>query len=221
MLDFSNGATEKETYGLIPKGAVLFATINHRGTKISQNTGRRMFDLEFTINNGQPYAGKKIWKYVMDPADPDLNLVAREGAGDPKERAQKTIDMSSRQIAYMLEAAFGIDNPSDPAKAEHYKIDSDLQGLHGKTVAIKVSATDGSDGYDPKNEIVDFPSPNPNRSNHNLWKKLSGGDHNIQAGQGQAQSQPSFGFAQQKSTGQAPAETNPFDNGTGGSGLNW
>lgn len=149
---------------LIPHGALAFANVTVQGLANSQSTGGRYAKLELTIVRG-PYERRKLFPMVGDPSD--------------ARNSEKYVQMSLAALQHMLEAA-GI---FDPAKPETYQafanstFEQILTALEDKTVAVKIKIEKGQDGYQDKNVVADWLSPNPASSNKKTWDKLlAGGD---------------------------------------------
>lgn len=139
---YDNGA------GLIPNGVCAFAVVSVEKTQYSQNTNGLLASLSLTISTGK-YTGRKIFTYIGDPSDTN--------------NSEKYRTMSLGQLQAMLEVA-GV---FDPARPETYQAFANasfidiLQAIDGKTVAIKVGIEKGQDGYDDKNRVSDYLTPNP------------------------------------------------------------
>ena len=158
MMDFSQGAGQDGPSSLIPNGQLAFAIMTVRGVKPSK-AGGQYLDIELTIDDGQPYARKKLWDMIGDPQHPGNSPEYRE--------------MGMRSIARILEAGRNA-GPSNPAA---YSIGgyTDLSGLR---VAIKIGVEKGKDGYEDKNRITEYLTPNPQSSAHKDFQRLLAGEYN-------------------------------------------
>jgi len=177
---------------LIPNGYLCWAMVTLRGIKTA-TTGSRYADVELTIAANQPYARKKIFTKIADP--------------DHMDNSEKYRQMGMASLTRMVEAA-GLVNPED---SDSYKnvsgrnIEAVLTMLDGKYVAIRVRIEPGAQGYEDKNEVGEYLTPNAASQSHKKFIKLTTGDHGITAapvhtpfGSGaQAPAQRSLGFAQQ------------------------
>jgi hypothetical protein len=91
--------------------------------------------------------------------------------------------MGMTALTRMVEAA-GLVNPED---GESYKNVSGrsaeivLTMLDGKYVAIKVKIEPGSQGYEDKNEVGEYLTPNAASQSHKHFIKLTTGDHGVAA----------------------------------------
>lgn len=160
MLDFSAQIEERD-YDLIPKGTLLWAVINLKGVKSSNSSTSKYLDMELTIDDGQPYARRKIFVKVGDP----------NWQGNSEEYRK----MGYGAIRRILEAAFGA-HPSNP---QSYLVipDPTYHVLHGKRVAVKVTIEKGKDGYEDKNS-VEFLSPHSSvKSVAKAFEDLKAGKH--------------------------------------------
>lgn len=160
MLDFSAKIEEKD-YDLIPKGTLLWAVINLKGVKASNSTTSKYLDIELTVDEGQPYARRKIFVKIGDP----------NHAGNSEEYKK----MGYGAIRRILEAAFG----ANPANPQSYNVipDPTYFVLHGKRVPVKVTIEKGKDGYEDKNS-VEFLSPHSSvKSVAKAFEDLKAGKH--------------------------------------------
>lgn len=202
MMDFSAGAGVSTGGGdPIPNGALLWVIVNVRAVKPTQKGGAYI-DIELTVDDGQPYARRKIWTKVGDP----MNM------GNSENYRQ----MGMVAVSRMLEAGRGA-GPNNPG-AYHINQYTDLSGLR---VPIKVKVEPGQNGYDDKNDVAEWLTPNPQSGCAKLYQRLTSGDHGVgqkpaaqpvsgfggfgsQQQTTQPQAQPSFGQPQPQG---APAST--------------
>src|SRR3546814_6669950 len=66
MMDFSGSAGARTNFDRIPHGQLAFAIFSLRGIKQSQSGGQYL-DVELTLDDGQPFARRKIFDMIMDP----------------------------------------------------------------------------------------------------------------------------------------------------------
>lgn len=191
-MDFSGSAGAASSFDLLPKGALLFANLTVKGLKGSASGGGYL-DCELTIDEGQPFAGRKIFDMIGDPTN--------------MGNSEKYREMGTIAITRILECRGA--GPNNPAG---YKIDNFTQ-LSGARVGIKVGIEPGTDGHNDKNRVAEWLTPNPaSQSGHKGWVKLMSGDHGITSqpssqaqtggfggfgGSTQPQAQPSSGFGGQ------------------------
>ncbi|API60579.1 hypothetical protein BSL82_15850 [Tardibacter chloracetimidivorans] len=178
MMDFSQGAGQSSGSDLIPNGQLAWAILNVRAVKASKSGGQYI-DVELTIDDSQPYARRKIWEMIGDPNFP----------GNSEEYRQ----MGLVAISRILESGRGA-GPNNPAG---YKINQ-YQDLHGLRVAIKIGISKGKDGYDDKNRVVEWLTPNPSSaSGFKEFEALQQGIYNKAAAKPAAAAQTGFGFGGQ------------------------
>lgn len=138
---------EEKSNDVIPKDTILWAVVNVRELKYSQDTNGRYVDIELTIADNQPYARRKIWDKIADPFDTN------------NSEAWRTMGYGS--IRRILEAVKGAtpDNPNS------YTLNQ-LQDLHGLTVPILVGIEKGSTQYPDDKNRAEYLSP------HSTVKKI-------------------------------------------------
>lgn len=194
MMDFSGNAGAATAFDTIPNGQLAWATLNVKGVKDSTSGGKYL-DVELTLEQGQPYGGRKVFDRIGDPNHPG--------------NSDKYKQMGSIAITRILECGRGA-GPNNP---EGYKITSyaDLTGLR---VAVKLKIEEGTDGHDDKNRVGEWLTPNPqSQSGHKFYQKLVAGEHNASA-QPAAAASNGFGGAQPSASqpgfgGQAPGFQQP------------
>lgn len=174
MFTPNSGAGEPRS--LIPNNTLAFAVVKFQECKRSQKTNGEYAKLDFVIADG-PFANRHVYSIVMNPLD-DNNV-------NQASRAEGKVDgakMGLTALTRMFEAC----RIFDPAKPETYSrlngatFSEILQQLDGQTVAIKVKVTPGKDGYEEKNEIAEYLSPNPASGSIKLWQQLIGGQGAVQ-----------------------------------------
>ena len=147
---------------LIPANTLAFAMLKVRDLKRSQNTGGKYADIELTISEGQ-YATRKVWPVIMDPTD-----------GSNSEQA-RTMGMGA--IQHICEAAgiFDPDKPDTYKRFDNGNFIDVLKAIDGSRVAIKVGIEKGKDGYQDKNRVLAWLTPNPNSGDNKGWRDLHAG----------------------------------------------
>lgn len=155
---FNPNTQHQPAVELIPNGVLAFAVVEVQGVKISQNGGRYA-SLKLTIDRG-PYERRTIFSMVGDPTDPN--------------NSEKYQQMSMGALQHMLEAAgiFRLDDPNSYATFANSTFEQVMAALDGKTVAIKIKIEKGRDGYEDKNAVADWLSPNPNSRSYKKWQEL-------------------------------------------------
>lgn len=153
---------------LIPKGFLCWCKVTFTGMKTSQQTGSRYGEIDLTVADNQPFARKKIFTRVGDP--------------DFEGNTQAYRDMGMAALTRMMESANLVD-PNDAASYEKMNgktTEQVLMLLDNKYVAIKVKVDIGKDGYNDKNEVGEYLTPNPATPNYKLYVKLTNGDHGVE-----------------------------------------
>lgn len=148
---------------LLPNNQLAFVIVNYRAHKMSQSSPAKYLDLELTIDQGQPYAGRKLWTNVGDPFCQDNSEEYRQ--------------MGFNSICRMLEAGRGA-GPNNPAAYDIGAYPQGFANLNGLRVAVRVGIEKGRDGYQDKNKIIEFLSPNPESSSFKYWEMLVKGVFN-------------------------------------------
>ena len=190
MMNFSQGAGQSTGNDLIPNGQLAWAILTVRAIKASQSGGQYL-DIELTLEEGQPFGRRKIWDMIGDPMFSGNSEAYRQ--------------MGQVAIARILECGRGA-GPNNPGG---YVIQSYDQ-LNGLRVAIKIGVKKGTGGYDDKNNVAEYLTPNPaSQSGHKGFQKLQAGEHNIAAAKPQpvpSGFQPAgAGFTQAQPQPAAPA----------------
>lgn len=157
--------TKYQTPGsLIPAGTLHYAVITMRGLKTGRETGGRYADAELTLVDG-PFEGRKVWTVIMDPSDERNSENAR------------TMGMSALQHIFEAIGAFDPARPETYARFADKGFDEIALELDGKRVPIKISVQKGKDGYQDKNQVSAWLSPNPVSSTAKLLTQLQSGAH--------------------------------------------
>lgn len=171
MMDFSGTAGAVTNSDVIPRGLLVWAILDIRGVK-SSGSGGQYLDAELTVDEGQPFARRKIWEMIGDPNHPG--------------NSDKYKQMGAIAITRILEAGRG----AGPQNVAAYKI-ADYRELSGLRVPIKVGVEAGKDGHDDKNRVAEWLTPNPqSQSGYKGYAKLASGDHGLPQGNGAASAAP-------------------------------
>lgn len=181
MLNFQQGAGAETGFDLIPKGFLGWFIIHVKNPqKLSQNGGQYV-ECELTVDDGQQFARRKIFTNIMDPYF--------EG------NSEKARQMGMAQICRILETARGA-GPNNPAA---YQL-TDYTQLNGLRIGAMVGIDEGKNGYQDKNSIAEYATPNPDsKRGKKIHDRLIAGENGLPAqAAGPAASAPSgFGNAQQ------------------------
>jgi hypothetical protein len=186
MMDFSSGAGMAGNNDVMPNGQLAWAVLTVRGVKPS-NSGGQYIDVELTIDEGQPYARKKVWDMIGDP----------NFAGNSEAYRQ----MGMIAITRILEAGRGA-GPHNPAG---YQI-ANYEQLSGLRVAIKIGVEKGTGGYPDKNRVADYLTPNPaSQSGNKGFLALARGEFSPGAAKAVAPPASTFGGFGSAAPAAAPA----------------
>lgn len=187
MMDFSSHAGVSTGSDTIPNAQVAWAILAVRGVKAS-NSGGEYIDCELTIDDGQPFARRKVWEMIGNPFHQGNSEAYRQ--------------MGMVAITRICEAARGA-SPDNPAG---YKLDN-FQQLNGLRVPIKIGIEEGEGGRDDKNRVAEWLTPNPaSKSGHKHFQRLMRGEYALNSAPAQTQTGGGFG-------GGAPASTGGFGGG--------
>jgi len=197
MHDFSNAAPQQD-FGTIPDGTLAFGILNIRpsnGNMVTQSKateGSAYLDIEVTVSEG-PFARRKIWEKI--------------GVAG----SEKWINMGRSAIRSILEVGRG----ASQSNMAGYQI-ADYAALNGLTVAMEIGIEKEA-GYDDKNRIKAFLTPNPESSTSKKFAKLLEMKQAGYSGQSAAPakapaaSAPAWGAPAAGAT-QAPAQATPATN---------
>lgn len=192
-MQFNQTSGVSSPLDLIPRGQLAWAMVTFKGMKASQSGGEYA-DLELTLADNQPNARRKIFTKIGNP--------------DHQGNSEGYRQMGMTSLTRMVEAA-NIVNPDDPnsyEKLNGMSCEDVCRLLDGKYVAIKVKIEPGKDGYDDKNDVGDFLTPNKQSQSNKNFLKLCSGDFNLSANPA-ARPQNGGGFgAQSGGTPQAPRQ---------------
>jgi hypothetical protein len=170
MFDQTTGASGSSSNQLIPHGTLAFAAIKVTGVKKSKRTGGEYANLELTITEGE-YQRRKVWTVIMNPQDPANMDDVKRAEGKPDGAKMGLVALTR-----IFEAAGVFTNdPRSYQKFNGATFVEILQHIEGLTAGIKVKVAKGGDGYDDKNEVAEFLSPNPASGASLNWNKLVGG----------------------------------------------
>ena len=157
------GAGQDMDNSLLPDNQMAFVRINYRELHTNTNTGTRSLDLELTICENQPYAGRKIWMYMADPFW--------------SQNSEKYNEMGKVHFARILE----IGNNAGPNNLAGYDIGAwpdGFQNLNGMVAAVRIGIEKGENGYSDKNKVVEFLSNNPDSASFKMYEALTQGHYN-------------------------------------------
>ena len=199
MLDFRE--KEEVTGGdLIPAGVLCWGYITFKREKLanSEKSQGRFFEIDITVET-EPYARKHIFDIVCDPADMRNSEEWRKMA---KNSFRRLMECTGFDLSQMH---------ADGPEQDHQMVDFIVSQLEGKRVALSVKVEEGSAGYQDKNKVAEFLSPNPDSSTNKKYQRLMSGAPVMQSAFGKGPQQQSL-FA-------PPRQAAPAGNGTGQSGT--
>lgn len=165
---------------LIPAGTLAWALLTIRGVKHSNSTGGKMADYELTISDG-PFSTRKLWGFIGDPSD------------QTNSEGFRTMGLAALQ--HICEIA-GIFDPNKPETYQRYAnatFEQICADIDGKRVGIKISVQKGQDGYQDKNQVGAWLSPNPKSGSFKLFERLLKGDTAAPDKSGLQPAQATFG----------------------------
>jgi len=145
---------------LIPHGTLHFASANVQGISRSrEGEGGQYAKLELILIDG-PYEGRRVYTIIMDPSDPKNVDQAKRNAVPPKSDAAK-MGLTALTRAFEACRIFDTANPESYKRLDGRDFAGIVQALQGQRVAVKIKVKPGKDGYDDKNEVAEWLSPNP------------------------------------------------------------
>lgn len=167
MFSSSSGASEKSS-SLIPDKTLALGIIKVLEIKRSQKTNGEYARVEFVITEGE-YANRHIWSIIMNPLDQN-NVNAANRAEGKSDGAK----MGLIALTRMFEAAGLVDYTKEGEYPQMVgkSFQELLAMLDGNVVAFKVKVAKGTGGYEDKNEIAEYLSPNPGSGSVIGWRKL-------------------------------------------------
>jgi Protein of unknown function (DUF669). len=159
---FSPSSGTGNSFELIPGGTLAWVDINVREIKRSQNGGQYI-DTELTIPDG-PFQGRKIFAKIMDPLFEENSTAARQ--------------MGVVALTRILEAC-GQFNPAEPDSYNQFEgggIQALALAIDQQRAAIKIKVSKGQNGYEDKNDVGEWLTPNPAATRgFKFWKNLQDG----------------------------------------------
>lgn len=210
-MDFSGSAGAASSFDTITHGQLAFCVLTIRGIKASASGGQYI-DAELTVDQGQPYAGRKFWEMIGNPFH--------------QGNSEKYRAMGQIAITRILEAGKGA-GPNNP---DGYKL-GDFSELSGLRVPVKIGVEEGEGGHDDKNRVAEWLTPNPaSKTGFKLYEKLCRGEYSPgtkaapapaqsgfggQAQTGGGQQSGGFGSASASAVEQPPATTGFGNSGSG------
>ena len=158
--------TGSSSIELIPAGTIAKVVIIVRDIKHSQSTGAKYLDLELVVDGGK-YDRRRIFSVICDPWDPATSEKA-------KEMAVGSITRIMEQI--------GIFDPANPETYNRFN-DSDVNGIaitfNTQSVYIVIGIQKGKDGRADKNEVKEWPSPNPKSHGYKAYQLAKSGAESV------------------------------------------
>lgn len=162
-MDFSGANPNGQMGGneLLPKGTLAWCNVTVRPFNMDQGEietpskstqGNAYLDLELTILDG-PYARRKVWD--------------RPGVAG----SEKYVQAGFAAIRHILE----VGRNAGPQNQAGYQI-NDYLALDNITCAIKIGVDPAKDGYEAKNTVACYLSPNPESDTHKDFERLRTGD---------------------------------------------
>jgi hypothetical protein len=170
MFNPTSGASDKIN-SLIPAGTLAFVQARVQEIKKSQKTGGEYAKLDLIVNDGE-FQGRHIFCILMNPLD--RNNVNEANRADGKSDGAK---MGLIALTRMFEACriFDAAKPDTYQRFTGKSFQEILTELDGQTIAIKVKVSKGTEGYEDKNDVGEYLSPNQGSGSAHLWNKLTGG----------------------------------------------
>ena len=155
---FAPNAQHQPAAELIPTNTLAFVVVSVAGVKVSQ-AGGRFASLVLSVSQG-PYERRKIFSMVGDPTD--------------QNNSEKYQQMSLAALQHMLEAAgiFRLDQAQTYQQFANATFEQIMQALDGRTVAVQVKIEKGTGGYEDKNAVAYWLSPNPSSKTFRKWQEL-------------------------------------------------
>lgn len=175
MFNPDSGKGDKPT--LIPHGTLHFASVNVQGISRSRGgEGGQYAKLELILVDG-PYQGRRVYTIIMDPTDPK-NVDQQKRAEGKSDGAKMGLTALTR--AFEASGVFVASNPETYKRLDGRDFAGIAQALQDQRVAVKIKVSPGKDGYDDKNEVAEWLSPNPGSGGAIGWNKLIGGQGAVQ-----------------------------------------
>jgi len=171
MIGFSQDTAKIGNIELVPQGTLSRAILSVEKQGFSKPNpekgtagGGEYYECKITLV-GAPYEKRTIFHYLLNPEDP--------------KHTQQGRDLGLGALVRMLEAT-GVFEPANPASYRSMTFRDAVGALlaaqgAGKTIAIEVGVQKGTGGYQDKNVIRAFLSPNPKSDSYKKWQKLQEG----------------------------------------------
>ena len=163
MLDFRE--PEEVTGGdLIPAGTLCWGYLAFKREKLanSDKSQGRFFEFDVTVDT-EPYAHKHVYDMLCDPSDERNSTEWRKMAKNSFRRLMECTGFDINQMH------------ADTPEQDRQMVDFIVAQLDGKRVALSVKIEEGQNGYQDKNKIAEFLSPNPDSSTHKKYQRLMSG----------------------------------------------
>jgi hypothetical protein len=166
--------------------------------KRSEKSGARYLNIELALQGGD-YHNRRVFGMISDPWD---TRVSDDGRA-----------MSVGAITRILEACGVFDHNNIETYGQLPAADEDGEAiqhlaelLNGQAVAIRVGIKKGENGYQDRNNVAEWLSPNPKSNGNKNWELLMSGVTNAASAQKAVPAAPAaFGGA--KPAAAAPAVT--------------
>lgn len=158
--DFSPETKYDSPNSLVPANTLAFARLKVKGLSKSNNTGGEYADIDLILM-GQ-FENRHVFPVVMNPSDTKNSEAAR--------------NMGMAALQHICEASglFDHKHPETYQRFSNAGFTDVLKAIDGGTVAIKVGIEKGNDGYQDKNRVLAWLTPNPNSSDFKQWEALKG-----------------------------------------------
>lgn len=168
---FTPDSGKADRPALIPDKTLAFAQVKFQEIKNAKESGGEYARLEFIISEG-PHEGRRVYSIVMNPTDERNKNPAARAEGKPDGAK-----MGLTSMTRMFEACRMFDpaNPRSYSKFDGMSFQDVIGHLDGNTVAIKIKIKPGTNGYEDRNEVAEYLSPNPESGSIKLWNQLTGG----------------------------------------------
>lgn len=202
---FSPETSKGSSPSLIPDKTLHFASVNVQGIGTSKTTGGSYAKLELILIQG-PYEGRRLYTIIMNPTDPK-NVNQAKRAENKPDGAMMGLTALTR--AFEACRIFDVADPSTYKRLDGRDFGQICEALNGQRVAVKIKLVPAKDGYDEKNEVSEWLSPNPQSGGYIGWKRLIGGENSVQqarAGAFGAPAAPAAGGFLQPPRASAPAQ---------------
>lgn len=172
-MQFTGQTSTLTNRSLIPAGVRSFLHIHVKEIKVGRDSNAKYANLELTVMGAQgtkhPYEGRKFFQIISDPTDPNA-----------KEEAKR---MGMGAMSRILEASgiVQVGNEASYQAVSGQSFETVMQWIDNKVAAGQISIQKGQGGYDDKNAVGEWLSPNPLSGGYKSWTKLMAGDLGIPA----------------------------------------